>query len=425
METIQLKSFTQEWWKDFLKINQNFTETCVIQDVMNEELVDELQLGILQVLKERYKRDDIYDGFRVYLDGKEQDERFLENLCTTPPQEGEDITAYTERMFDQKFGIIINSGEKHSDIIANNIIKCMHPLMELVGYPPLGVEITIFIGNYGWTPLGIHQDHTGENVIHFHLGPGKKTMYTWDEEKYNELTGTKHNNKDIEPLLEHANEYPFNAGDIYYMPWNKHHVGYSGELSVGITLWFNNAPKHKYVNSILNSFRYQFLKREKDIIASQKNYLDNDATFEDMLSSMKLDDDILNYSLKDFFKFVYGEFKMALLSNGGWQSVPLSLDIKDDYNIDDFETLRGKRIINRDPFKIYYKKYKQSLWVYVRGAKFEMRYFDELVTIIDQLNSNEELLVDDLLTVLPENFPQEAVLYFLSLTLNKRGIEIV
>ncbi|OJJ17503.1 hypothetical protein BKI52_26920 [marine bacterium AO1-C] len=425
MDTVKIESFTQEWWKNFLQINQNFTETCVIEDVMNDELVEELQLGILQVLKERYKKDDIYDGFRVYLDGEEQNDSFLENLCKTPPLEGEDITAYTKRMFEQKFGIIINAGEKHSDIIANNIIKFLHPLMELVGCPPLGVEITIFIGNYGWTPLGIHQDHKGENVIHFHLGPGKKTMYTWDEEKYNELTGEEHNNKNIEPLLEHANEYPFKKGDIYYMPWNKYHVGYSGELSVGITLWFNNAPKTKYVHRILNSFRYQFLKQEKEIIPSQMDYLNNHATFEDMLSSFKLDDNILNYSLKDFLKFVYGEFKMALMSNGGWQSVPLSLDVKDDYNIDDFEKLRGQKIINRAPFKIQYRKYKQSLWVYVRGAKFEMRYFEELVNVIDTLNKNEELLVDDLLDLLPEVFPQEAVLYFLSLTLNKRGIEVL
>ena len=53
-------------------------------------------------------------------------------------------------------------------------------------------------------PLGIHQDHRGENVIHFHLGPGDKQMYIWDEDAYKELTDLKHNNTDIAPLLPHA-----------------------------------------------------------------------------------------------------------------------------------------------------------------------------------------------------------------------------
>lgn len=425
MDTIKLKSFTKDWWKSFLEINQNFTQTCVLEDCVDEDLVAKLQLGVLEVLKERLVRGDVAEGFRVYLDNKEKDDYFLKDFCETPPLDNENIEEYAERVFDQKFGIIINYGEKHSDIISHHIIKRLQPLMELVGVPPLGVDITIFIGNYGWTPLGIHQDRRGENVIHFHLGPGSKTMYTWDEDVYEKLTGSEQNNHEIEAILEHANKYPFKAGDIYYMPWNKFHVGLSDELSVGVTVWFNNAPRHKYVNRVLESFAYQVLTEDDSIINIQKDYLENDDSFQDLLATIKLDKDIMDYSFKDFMKFIYEEFKFATMSNGGWQSVPLSLEVREKYNVDDFEELRGKTIIAHSPFKIYYKKYKQSLWVYARGSKFEMRYFDELVTIIDKINTNEEILVDDLLKIIPENFPPEAVLYFLSLTLNKRGIEVI
>jgi len=196
----------------------------------------------MEVLKNRLTMKDIDNGFRVYIDGIEQEDDYLNNLCSTPPREEENITTYTNRIFEKKFGLIINGGERHSDLISNNIISAIQPLLELKGMPPLGLEITIFIGNYGWTPLGIHQDHRGENVIHFHLGPGNKKMYIWDEDKYKELSGNKQNNTNIFPILPYAKEFDFGAGDIYYMPWNLFHIGRTDELSVGITLWFNNPP---------------------------------------------------------------------------------------------------------------------------------------------------------------------------------------
>ena len=74
----------------------------------------------------------------------------------------------------------MNNNEAFSEQLASRVLKMMSSLFEIAGLPPLGNEITVFIGNYGWTPLGIHKDHTGENVLHFHLGPGRKQMYIWE-----------------------------------------------------------------------------------------------------------------------------------------------------------------------------------------------------------------------------------------------------
>lgn len=64
----------------------------------------------------------------------------------------------------------MNNNEAFSEQLASRVLKMMSSLLKIAGLPPLGNEITVFIGNYGWTPLGIHKDHTGENVLHFHLG---------------------------------------------------------------------------------------------------------------------------------------------------------------------------------------------------------------------------------------------------------------
>src|SRR5690606_11613554 len=133
--------------------------------------------------------------------------------------------------------------------------------------------------NYGWTPLGIHQDHIGENVIHFHLGPANKTMYTWDEEKYKELTNTKHNNFDIKPLLKHSDEYEFSSGDIFYMPWNKFHIGKTDELSVGVTLWFNNPTKVRYFDKIMNTFYTSYVENNTEVLPPFSDYLNSKEPF--------------------------------------------------------------------------------------------------------------------------------------------------
>jgi len=370
---------------------------------------------------------DIDNGFRVYIESVEQEDDYLNKLCLTLPTENENITTYTNRVFDKKFGIIINGGEKHSDLISNNIINAIQPLLELKGLPPLGLEITIFIGNYGWTPLGIHQDHRGENVIHFHLGPGNKKMYIWDEDKYKELSGDKQNNTDIIPILPYAKEFEFSTGDIYYMPWNLFHIGYTDELSVGITLWFNNPSKYKYLNKIIESFIIQFVKKEMDVIDNKFNLIeDSQTSTKDIFEILDLDSEILKGSVSNFFSFITDEFNHNLISNGGWQTKPLSRKEKDNFEVDiDYNILINKKIKSNRNFKILYKLTNDILFVYVRGSKFQMKYFSELIDLINELNRFEVIDLNKYFLTKKINIPKEVILYFLGLLYDKRGIEII
>lgn len=422
-----MQNFSIDFWRDFIKTNNDFSETCVIKDAISKDMLNELNLGIMEVLSNRLTMKDINNGIRVYIEGKEQDDDYLKKLCETPPVKTDDIKSYTDRVFDKKFGFIINSGERHSDYIAYNILKAVKPLIDLKGIPPLGVEITIFIGNYGWTPLGIHQDHRGENVIHFHLGPGDKKMYIWDEEKYKELTNLKHNNTDIEPILPHSKEFSFGTKDLYYMPWNKFHVGLTNELSVGITLWFNNPSKYKYFNRIIESFVTQFVKKETEIIENKYNLLENvHNSSKDIFEILELDNDVINGSVNDFINFISEEFNYNLISNGGWQTIPLSMKDKIGYDVDnDYTKLENEKIKSDSLFKILHKRKKNILFVYVRGSKFQMQYFPELVDLLDLINENEIIDINSYLKSGKLNIPKEAVLYFLALIYDKRGFEII
>ncbi|MDO5616291.1 MAG: hypothetical protein Q4G16_08885 [Cruoricaptor ignavus] len=418
--------FSSEWWDYFLSKNKKFTEPCVIKNCLNQNLVQNLTEGVFEMLKERYKIEHIHRGFRVYIEGVEQDNLFSRNLALNPPKKNENIIEYLEGIFDKKFGMIINSGEKYSDILSDTLLEKIRPLIEKIGLPTSGLELTIFIGNYGWTPLGIHQDHKGENVLHFHLGPGSKTMYTWDEDKYNELTNTKHNNKDILPLLKYAQKFPFTEGDLFYMPWNKFHVGYSDEISIGITLWFNNPTNLEFTNKVIKSFTNQYIEGNNEkILTPQIDYIKNNNSFNDLLETIKINDDLKNVDVISFFKHIYNEYKYSILSNGGWQSVPVNKTTSIKYNVEEYEFLNNKKIKSKMGYEIIYQIRNESIDIFVRGSKIEMNYFPEVTKMIEMINTNNILDTDDLLSFSNKNFPKEAGLYFLSLIYDKRGFEIM
>ncbi|WPC14423.1 hypothetical protein LEQ04_07215 [Riemerella anatipestifer] len=75
-----MKNFSIDFWRDFLKTNNDFTETCVIKDAISSEMLNELNLGIMEVLSNRLSMKDINNGIRIYIEGKEQDDDYLKKF---------------------------------------------------------------------------------------------------------------------------------------------------------------------------------------------------------------------------------------------------------------------------------------------------------------------------------------------------------
>lgn len=427
---INTEQFSKEWWTEFIQINKDFTDTSVVKGVMDNEFVDELKQEIVKALICRFKQNNRV-GFRLYFpdEGKGVVNRqFLDQLYDNPPKEDEEITQYCERMFKKPFGLIINTVEKHNENLGIKLREIVTPLLEKRGLPVCGMHITVFIGNYGWTPLGIHQDDKGANVIHFHLGPGNKTMYTWEPEEYNEITGSKQNNHDIEPLLPIANKHEFGTGDLFFMPWNKYHIGYSDELSVGLTFWFVDPTKTIFLDSIINTFLTQYVsKGEDDVIMPEKDYLNDDQSFHDLLSILKLEENTLDMPVKEFLRKLYKEYKYSIYSNAGWESSTLTKKDLEQYDVDEYEYLLTETIKLRRPFTIVYVKDEANdiLQFYVRGLKLEMRYDDSLIEIIELLNNFEPYIVEDLLQKLNPDWPIQAGLYFISMLYDSNCIELL
>ena len=69
-------AFNTKWWDEFLAKNKNFTEPCVMKDCLDQSYIDLLNNGIVEMLQERYKVQHVDRGFRVYVEGVEQNSDF-------------------------------------------------------------------------------------------------------------------------------------------------------------------------------------------------------------------------------------------------------------------------------------------------------------------------------------------------------------
>lgn len=414
------------WWDAFLDQCKNFTETIVVPDVLSEQTCEDMSAMTLSAVREICQlKTSAYD-FRFYLGAEQMNDSYLEqHVYPYPPLPGEGFEDWAKRAFgDQKFGIILNFGEKFSPGLAEQIGLYASPLLKKIGIPVNGTCITIFIGNYGFTPLGIHQDHKGENVIHFHVGPGGKVMYNWEPDDFKQLGGYQ-NYMDVEKMLPHATAYPFKKGDLFYMPWNKFHIGCSDELSIGISLWFNHITRKKMIDKLLGSIKTQYVAEDDQTITKPEKDLHNLQGFADVVAVLKLDDEVKDLTVEQFLEHTYKEYIRALFSNGGWRARPLSLEQETGYNENEYEHLKDKTIQNIPPFVMHYKVVNSKLIIYCRASKIEINYHPGLVDIIEQLNSGNSFTTGELIAGLTKEWPEEAGLYFLSLLYNRRGIRIL
>jgi hypothetical protein len=416
------RTLDQSWWADFLARTSHFSKTGVFQDVLTPDQVALMNQYTMHALQRMCTRASSQNGFRLYLDGKEQSEADKQQrVFAHPPQPCEPVSDWASRVFGkEKFGLIINQIEKFSAPLAEAISALIEPLLTLAGIPLNGFHTSTFIGNYGYTPLGIHQDHQGASVIHFHLGPGPKTMYTWDEELYAQLAQNKPNNKDIGPLLPLATAYTFGAGDIYFMPWNQYHIGYSDALSVGVTFWFDNHTSEAILNKLFDLLKGKYLNIRQKHITSPQRPGDNFGQFRQVMSAFDATLISPATSLREVLATIHQESLLTLFSNGGWRFKPLPLR-HEGQPTNTFQLLDSQLQLVY-PFRIYYRSATDDdLLIYCRGTELQVPNHPALVQVIDRLNAGNQVATRTLLDMLAE-WPAETGLYLLQLLVESRAV---
>jgi hypothetical protein len=412
-------NYSSEWWDEFLEKTNHLTKTCIFDECMDNNETTLLRKYVLQVIQVLANLRTNKYGYRVYIDGKLLDNVGMNFMYDNPPKDNELIEDWVSRVFeDKKFGMIINLGEKFNLDLSKNIALKTKPYLEKIGFPREGINFSIFIGNYDKTPLGIHKDPPGQDVMHFHLGPGDKTMYTWGRNEFEDLIDNKKFDKlNVESLLPYSTEFSFKEGDMYFMPEGEYHIGKQDGLSMAITFWRYNHTKDKLAKKLQNVIVSQFLQKNDDLLTTDKNKLDDVSGLDETLNIFEIPVEMENLGFKDLMKEAYKDLRYSIHSNAGYRTSPFPKEKDILFDLDDILQIEK-------PFEILYKESldKQKLHIYVRGIKVELNNFECIISLIKKINIGNPIKVLDLLNVLDHTWDKEIGFYILNLIYKNHGI---
>lgn len=407
------------WWDAFIDQTNHLHDTTVIKDCLDSSETSAMRRNIMEIIADLAKLRTNKYGYRVYIEGRQLENNEMLRVYDCPPIKNENLDDWVSRAFgNQKFGMIINQGERFNLQLSQSIAKKLKPLLDKMGMPTEGIIFTLFIGNYDNTPLGIHLDSPGKSVMHFHLGPGSKKMYTWNTQKYEELVGEeKHNNQDIQRYLPYASEYAFDEGDIYFMPEDTYHVGTQSGLSIAIACWLNNRSNFDFALRLQSLFSEQYLKQSKDNLKFDSNTIDDITALDTTLRLFEIPPHLEQLSFKDLMKEIYRDLRYSLNSNGGFRTSPFP-------KTDSAYLKAEDKIQLVKPFKILYRQslVDNKLYVFVRGIRFELNNYDCLIPFLDAVNNGEIWGVDALLDILDKDWDSNVGVYILSLLYKNHGI---
>lgn len=418
MQTIEKVSpFTAGWWDMFLDTTQNLSATAVFKDCMSSNETHLMRGYVLQILQTLAKLRTNQYGYRVYIEGKQLTTHEMSLVYDNPPYNDEELEDWVARVFgDKKFGMILNLGEKFNAELSKNIAIKTAPYLEKIGFPVEGINFSIFIGNYDKTPLGIHKDPPGQDVMHFHLGPGNKVMYTWGREEYEELTKTI-GKQDLDQLLPYAQEFSFGEGDMYFMPEGEYHIGMQEGLSVAVTFWRYNHTHYKLVSKLLNVIFSQFAKKGDALLPTDKRELGDVSGLDASLSILEIPEDLANMNLRELLSEAYSDLRHSIHSNAGYRTSPFVKKEEVIFHPTDLIQIAA-------PYKIRYKPSpnNEKLQVFVRGIKLEFNNFPCIPHAIDKLNEGMPMHVEDFLNILDQEWDVEIGHYILGLLYKNNGV---
>jgi hypothetical protein len=381
------EKFSNNWWSEFLATTGSMSTPAVFPSCFAPEETRQMRMSLMGVIRDLHADYKKKYGYRLWVGGQPVDDE--QEIFRRAPLPGEDLADWSDRVFaGEKFGIILNRGEKFNDDMSSFIARRLAPLIEQIGMPTEGILFTVFIGNYDSTPLGIHKDLPGKSVMHFHLGPGDKTMYCWDDEPYMARAGKRqHNNMDVSPHLDYAQQHTFSEGDIYFMPANRFHLGTQNGLSMGIACWWNNRANADFAHALMTMAAKNLISHSPAMLQADSND-PGDSTALDSTLALFAPAQELGKPLEDVLRATYIDLRYSLYSNGGLRNAPLPLASAGPLSA-------GSIVCVAAPFRMHIRAADdgEALFIYVRGTRLQMRNDKRISTIVDVLNRGTPLSV--------------------------------
>jgi len=396
MDTLSVKSnymkrslnyrLDSEWWDYFLEKTADLRRPAICKNVLSGDERNWFEQALLELVSTRTRDDS--QKLRLYIEGNLMNTGYLyDNFFPNLPDGRESILQWLQRTFgDVKFALLINNCELMNDTIPTAVVRYLSPLLEKTGLPCNGLQIDAIIGNYGYTPFGIHRDNIGDAIFHFHLGPAPKHMYTWETGYYLNTLHGRQNEQDIESFIPFANKFEITEGDVYYMPWTEYHVGYTPEISMSVTVTIQSGIKTNLVSNMLKQLSADLL------VSADQGHLASEKTPSSPRAFSRLDKELdrnplwNEYSFYDALKLTYDKFLLKLGSNCGMHA---GVSARGDQNPIERtgDWFKDRSISVNDPFPIFWREHSEGLMeIYARGHDFVLAKETLVETMIRRLN---------------------------------------
>lgn len=367
-------------WNAFFQETSKLQKPAKSEQLLSKENTEDLKFLLVKVLQGYFDKTDLHVGLKVYIN-KELRNDYIDIMAKNPPTNDCSLERWSEQIFnDQKFGIILMGIEEYSNALAEKAANIVQPLLQIAGLPLDGLSFLFFMGNYGFTPFGIHKEATGEEGFLFHLGPNNKQFYTWDHPRYNAI---KHNSEvfhNVHELLKESTLYDLNPGDVMFIPHYVYHIADSPSFSVSMVLDYINPPKDRFENQLIKETSEENLKFHNSY-ETPLEVNTNESQFSKILDIRSIERK-LNIALKRKI--------LSLRSNGGIKNK--SKRIKTAFPQTEHCTIQAKKVF---PIQLDQENNNRSI-LYARGHKIFKENHDKLSELINELNQCRPIPISEI-----------------------------
>lgn len=362
-------------WNTFIQDAQRLTKPAQAKQLISKPNIEKVKLLIIDVLKGFLKKEELHVGLKVYINHTLRND-MIDEMAKNPPTLEDDLEEWSQQIFgNQKFGMVLIGLEQYSNAFAEKAATIVQPLLETAGLPLHGLSFLFFMGNYGFTPFGIHKEATGEDGILFHLGPGDKQFYAWDDPKYNAIAHNAEVFHNVSEMLANATSYKLTSGDAMFIPHYVYHVANTPEFSLSFVLDYINPPKDQFENELIQ-------ETSEEALITHTEYTEPislDASLHQLNTVIDFQ------SIQKKIAVSFARKITRLKSNGGIRRK--SNKVKTAMPPTENFLIKGKEV-----FPIYLDEQdpKQTL-LFARGHRLIRQKHPMLSTLIDQLNQGEAI----------------------------------
>ena len=393
-------------WKTFFEDANMLKKPAQANQLISAREIEEVKLLLVNVLEGFLAKEDLHVGLKVYVNHELRND-FIEKMAAYPPNVELSFEDWSKHIFgDQKFGVILIGLEEYSNSFTEKAAIIVRPLLEIAGLPLDGLSFLFFMGNYGYTPFGIHKESTGEDGILFHLGPEHKEFFTWDDPKYNAIQHNSEVFHNVSEMLAEGQRYDLKPGDAMFIPHYAYHIGNTPKFSLSFVMDYINPPKDRFENELIRE------TAEEELI----NHVDYEKPLKLDSPNAVVNEIIDSQSILKKMELTLARKILRLKSNGGIRKA--SIKTRARLPQTDTFSIKGKEI-----FPLYLDvQDSENTLIYARGHRIVRKHHPLVAQVIDQLNRGESIKLAALTQLLDPMWDLIEVLGFVQELLSTEAI---